>query len=82
MNFSVQIGKLKLQNPVMVASGTFGYGVEYAQLFDLNRLGAVVVKGIRPGPVRGNPTHPCSNVHLPDYGRIFNFTCDLIPLLF
>ena len=56
MNLSVQIGKLKLQNPVMVASGTFGYGVEYAQLLDLNQLGAVVVKGIRLNPVRGNPT--------------------------
>jgi len=56
MNLSVQIGKLTLQNPVMVASGTFGYGVEYAQLLDLNQLGAVVVKGIRLEPVRGNPT--------------------------
>lgn len=56
MNLSVQIGKLTLQNPVTVASGTFGYGVEYAQLLDLNQLGAVVVKGIRLGPVRGNPT--------------------------
>jgi dihydroorotate dehydrogenase (NAD+) catalytic subunit len=56
VNLSVQIGKLKLQNPVMVASGTFGYGVEYAQLLDLNQLGAVVVKGIRLDPVRGNAT--------------------------
>lgn len=56
MNLSVQIGKLTLQNPVMVASGTFGYGVEYAQLLDLNLLGAVVVKGICLNPVRGNPT--------------------------
>jgi dihydroorotate dehydrogenase (NAD+) catalytic subunit len=56
VNLSVQIGKLKLQNPVMVASGTFGYGVEYAQLLDLNQLGAVVVKGICLNPVRGNPT--------------------------
>jgi len=56
LNLSVQIGKLTLQNPVMVASGTFGYGVEYAQLLDLNQLGAVVVKGIRLHPVRGNPT--------------------------
>lgn len=55
MNLAVQIGKLTLQNPVTVASGTFGYGVEYAQLLDLNQLGAVVVKGIRLGPVRGNP---------------------------
>jgi dihydroorotate dehydrogenase (NAD+) catalytic subunit len=56
MNLSVHIGKLKLQHPVMVASGTFGYGVEYAQLLDLNQLGAVVVKGIRLDPVRGNAT--------------------------
>ena len=44
MNLSVKIGKLTLQNPVMVASGTFGYGVEYAQLLDLNQLGAVASK--------------------------------------
>ena len=56
MNLSVKIGALTLQNPVTVASGTFGYGVEYSQLIDLNQLGAVVVKGIRLGPVRGNPT--------------------------
>lgn len=56
MNLSVKLGPLTLQNPVMVASGTFGYGVEYAQLLDLNQFGAVVVKGIRLGPVRGNPT--------------------------
>jgi dihydroorotate dehydrogenase (NAD+) catalytic subunit len=56
MNLSVQIGKLTLQNPVTVASGTFGYGIEYSQLLDLNQLGAVVVKGIRLEPVRGNPT--------------------------
>jgi dihydroorotate dehydrogenase (NAD+) catalytic subunit len=56
MNLSVKIGTLTLPNPVMVASGTFGYGAEYAQLLDLNQLGAVVVKGIRLHPVRGNPT--------------------------
>ena len=56
MNLSVKIGALTLQNPVTVASGTFGYGIEYSQLVDLNQLGAVVVKGIRLGPVRGNPT--------------------------
>jgi len=56
VNLSVLIGSLQLQNPVLVASGTFGYGAEYAQLLDLNQLGAVVVKGIRLGPVRGNPT--------------------------
>jgi dihydroorotate dehydrogenase (NAD+) catalytic subunit len=56
VNLSVKIGELRLQNPVTVASGTFGYGVEYAQLIDLNQLGALVVKGIRLEPVRGNPT--------------------------
>jgi len=56
MNLSVKIGALTLQNPVTVASGTFGYGVEYAQLIDLNQLGAVVDKGIRLEPVRGNST--------------------------
>ena len=56
MNLSVQIGKMRIKNPVTVASGTFGYGVEYAQLIDLNQLGAVTVKGIRLNPVRGNPT--------------------------
>jgi len=56
MNLSVQIGKMRMQNPVTVASGTFGYGAEYARLIDLNQLGAVTVKGIRLNPVRGNPT--------------------------
>lgn len=56
MNLSVKIGKLTLGNPVTVASGTFGYGVEYARLIDLNQLGAVTVKGIRLCAVRGNPT--------------------------
>ena len=56
MNLSVKLGSLVLQNPVMVASGTFGYGAEYSQLLDLNQLGAVVVKGICLQPVRGNPT--------------------------
>ena len=45
-----------MQNPVTVASGTFGYGAEYARLIDLNQLGAVTVKGIRLNPVPGNLT--------------------------
>ncbi len=56
MNLAISIGRLTLQNPVTVASGTFGYGAEYASLLDLNQLGAVTVKGIRLNPVRGNPT--------------------------
>jgi len=50
----VNIGGIKMQNPVMAASGTFGYGREYASLVDLNRLGAIVVKGISLKPVAGN----------------------------
>jgi dihydroorotate dehydrogenase (NAD+) catalytic subunit len=52
---NVQIGSLKLKNPVMVASGTFGYGEEYAQLIDLNELGAIVTKSITLKPRLGNP---------------------------
>ena len=52
---AVQLGKLKLKNPVMTASGTFGYGEEYAEYVDLNRLGAIVVKGLSLKPRLGNP---------------------------
>jgi len=51
----VKIGSLVLKNPVMTASGTFGYGEEYSPYVDLNRLGAVVVKGISLEPRKGNP---------------------------
>ncbi len=51
----VNIGRLKLKNPVMPASGTFGYGVEYKDFIDLNRLGAIVTKGISLEPKIGNP---------------------------
>jgi dihydroorotate dehydrogenase (NAD+) catalytic subunit len=54
-DLSVAIGGLKLKNPVMTASGTFGYGEEYAPYVDLNRLGAVVVKGLSLEPRGGNP---------------------------
>ncbi|MEN6375284.1 MAG: dihydroorotate dehydrogenase [Smithella sp.] len=52
---AVQIGRLKLKNPVMTASGTFGYGEEYSEYVDLNRLGAIVVKGLSLQPRPGNP---------------------------
>jgi dihydroorotate dehydrogenase (NAD+) catalytic subunit len=55
MNLSVSIGRLTLKNPVTVASGTFGYGEEYAEHFDLGLLGAVVMKGISLKPMPGNP---------------------------
>lgn len=54
-NLSVQIGKLKLKNPVMVASGTFGYAEEFASLVDLKKLGAIVTKTITLKPKKGNP---------------------------
>jgi len=50
----VNIGELELQNPVTTASGTFGYGVEYADFIDLNRLGAIFVKGTTLEPRQGN----------------------------
>jgi dihydroorotate dehydrogenase (NAD+) catalytic subunit len=56
MDLTVDIGHLKLKNPVMTASGTFGYGEEYAEFVDLNMLGAVVVKGISLKPMEGNPS--------------------------
>ena len=56
-DLTTKLGPLTLKNPVMTASGTFGYGVEYDQeFFPISELGAVVVKGIAPLPVHGNPT--------------------------
>lgn len=55
MDLAVDIGGIRMRNPVMVASGTFGYGSEYADVVDIDRLGAIVVKGIRLGPWDGNP---------------------------
>lgn len=51
----VNIGGLELNNPVMTASGTFGYGNEYASLMDIDRLGAIIVKGTTLEPRQGNP---------------------------
>jgi dihydroorotate oxidase len=50
----VKIGKLQLQNSVMTASGTFGYGFEFADLVDLDRLGGIIVKGTTLNPREGN----------------------------
>ena len=51
-----EIAGIRFQNPVWTASGTFGYGKEFASLIDLNELGAIVVKGISPEPMEGNPS--------------------------
>jgi dihydroorotate dehydrogenase (NAD+) catalytic subunit len=54
-DLSVTIGKIKLKNPVMVASGTFGFGEEYEDFFDLHQLGAIISKSISLKPMMGNP---------------------------
>ena len=56
MNMSVKIAGVEFQNPVMEASGTFGSGMEYGKFVDLNKLGAVVTKGVANVPWPGNPT--------------------------
>ena len=55
VDLTVQIGAVRLRNPILAASGTFGYGVEFAHLVDLNRLGGVVVKGLSREPMEGAP---------------------------
>ena len=59
VDLSVDLGGVRMRNPVTVASGTFGYGKEYAELIDVTRLGAITVKGIRQQPWPGNrlPRH-------------------------
>lgn len=56
MDMSVSIAGVKLKNPVMTASGTFGSGMEYSEFVDLDKLGAVVTKGVSLTPWEGNPT--------------------------
>lgn len=56
VDLRIKIGSMEMKNPVTVASGTFGYGPEYADLVDLNRLGAITVKGIGPDEHIGNAT--------------------------
>jgi dihydroorotate dehydrogenase (NAD+) catalytic subunit len=55
VDLSVQVGALRLRNPILTASGTFGYGVEFSHLVDLNRLGGLVVKGLSREPIEGAP---------------------------
>jgi dihydroorotate dehydrogenase (NAD+) catalytic subunit len=55
VDLSVNVGALRLSNPILAASGTFGYGVEFAHLLDLNRLGGFVVKGLSLEPMVGAP---------------------------
>src|SRR5512143_1974509 len=54
-DLSIDFAGIRLKNPVLTASGTFGYGEEFAEFVDLNRLGGVIVKGISLKPIQGNP---------------------------
>ncbi len=68
MNTQVKIAGVTFKNPVMTASGTFGSGMEYSEFVDLNRLGAVVTKGVANVPWPGNPTPRVAEV----YGGMLN----------
>jgi dihydroorotate dehydrogenase (NAD+) catalytic subunit len=68
MNTAVEIAGVKFKNPVMTASGTFGSGMEYADFVDLNKLGAVVTKGVANVPWPGNPVPRVTEV----YGGMLN----------
>ena len=68
MNTQVNIAGITLKNPVMTGSGTFGSGMEYGEFVDLNRLGAVVTKGVANVPWPGNPTPRVAEV----YGGMLN----------
>lgn len=63
MNTTVNLAGVILKNPVMTASGTFGSGEEYSEFVDLNRLGAVVTKGVANVPWPGNPTPRIAETH-------------------
>ena len=68
MNTTVEIAGVKFKNPVMTASGTFGSGMEYSDFVDLNKLGAVVTKGVANVPWPGNPVPRVAEV----YGGMLN----------
>lgn len=68
MNTEISIAGVTFKNPVMTASGTFGSGMEYSDFVDLNRLGAVVTKGVANVPWEGNPTPRVAEV----YGGMLN----------
>ncbi len=88
VNLQVQVGALRLTNPVIAASGTFGYGLEFAHLVDLNRLGGFVTKGISLEPIEGapaprlceTPSGMLNAVGLQNVG-VSSFIKDKLPLL-
>lgn len=84
----VEIAGIKFKNPVLTASGTFGYGLDFAELIDLNRLGGFCSKGLSPKPMKGNPPPRIVETH----GGMLNaiglqnigaraFVTDKLPLL-
>lgn len=68
MNTKINLAGVELKNPVMTASGTFGSGMEYSEFVDLNKLGAVVTKGVANVPWPGNPTPRIAEI----YGGMIN----------
>jgi dihydroorotate dehydrogenase (NAD+) catalytic subunit len=87
-DLSIRIGKSEFKNPVFSASGTFGYGIEYSDFFDISRLGAVIVKGLSIEPVKGNPgprifetpSGMMNAIGLQNIG-VKNFVEEMLPLL-
>jgi dihydroorotate dehydrogenase (NAD+) catalytic subunit len=88
VDLRVQVGTLSLRNPIVAASGTFGYGIEFAHLVDLNALGGIVVKGLSIQPRAGNPSpRMCetpggmvNSIGLQNIG-VRAFVADKLPLL-
>lgn len=88
VNTKVKIGGMELKNPVMTASGTFGYGLEFADLIDLNRLGGFIVKGTTLEPRQGNdyprmaetPSGMLNAVGLQN-GGVDNFVNNILPAI-
>jgi dihydroorotate dehydrogenase (NAD+) catalytic subunit len=88
VDLSVQIGALRLRNPILAASGTFGYGLEFAHLVDLNRLGGFVTKGLSKEPIEGAPAprlYPSPSVMLNAVGLqnvgVRAFVAEKLPVL-
>lgn len=87
-DLSVRIGKSEFKNPVFSASGTFGYGIEFTEYFDISRLGAIIVKGLSIEPVKGNPgprifetpSGMLNAIGLQNIG-VRNFVKDVMPVL-
>jgi dihydroorotate dehydrogenase (NAD+) catalytic subunit len=88
VDLRVQVGALRLSNPILTASGTFGYGLEFAHLVDLNQLGGLVTKGISLEPIEGapaprlceTPSGMLNAVGLENVG-VEAFVADKLPLL-